>query len=266
MATLLIGYDVESNESEITGRFLELAWEVHTRYSAPCTFFLTGKTLEILGAEAFQWFVNHPLFDIQQHTYSHLLLKTVYIDDGEKIQMVRGGTLEEIEEDVGRACKLLKDMLGIDCIGLTGPWGYYRGLCDRPDILEILHRLGIRFTRTWARNEKDFQPTPLEIQPFWYVHSGFPDILECPVQGYQDIYWYWIYGEDIDKYKAYLRQCLDEIKRRDWVLGYGAHDHTALKDKGLPQIEFLIEYALAIGIEIKSYKAFYEEMRERWRV
>lgn len=265
MATLLIGYDVESSEPEVTKRFLDLAWEVHNRYSAPCTFFLVGKTLELVGAEMFKPFVNHPLFDIQQHTYSHLLLKTVYIDDGEKIQLVRGGTLEEIEEDVGKASRLLKDMLGIDCIGLTGPWGYYRGLCDRPDILEILHKLGIRFTRTWARNEKDFQPTPLEIQPFWYVHSGFPDILECPCQGYQDIYWYWIYGEDLERYMAYLGQCLEEIKRNDWVLGYGAHDHTAIKNNGLPQIEFLIKYAKDLGIEIKSYKDYYEEMRERWR-
>lgn len=265
MSTLLIGYDVESNEPEITKRFLELAWELHNRYSAPCTFFLVGKTLETMGAEAFEPFVNHPLFDIQQHTYSHILLKTVYIDDGQKIQMVKGGTLEEIEKEVKKASQLLKEMLGIDCIGLTGPWGYYRGLCDRPDILEILHRVGIRFTRTWARNEKDYQPTPLEIQPFWYVHCGFPEILECPVQGYQDIYWYWIYGEDIEAYNRYLRQCLDEINQRNWVLGYAAHDHTAIKDKGLPQITFLVKYAQDVGIKIQSYKDFYKEMKKKWQ-
>ncbi|MBC7327174.1 polysaccharide deacetylase family protein [bacterium] len=265
MATLLIGYDVESGEPDVTRRFLELAWELHNRYLAPCSFFLVGRTLEIVGAEAFKPFVNNPLFDLQQHTYSHLLLKTVYIDDGEKIQLVRGGTLEEIERDVSKASRLLKDMLGIDCIGLTGPWGYYRGLCDRADILEILHKIGIRFTRTWARNEKDYQPTPFEVQPFWYEHSGFPDILECPCQGYQDIYWYWIYGEDMEGYKAYLRECADLVRERNWVWGYGAHDHTAIKDKNLSQIEFLIKYAQDIGIKIQTYKDFYEEMRSVWR-
>ncbi|MGB9798111.1 MAG: hypothetical protein ACPLSK_05750, partial [bacterium] len=114
MATLLIGYDVEANDPEITKRFLEVAWEVHNRLSAPCTFFLVGRTLELVGGEAFRPFVENPLFDIQQHTYSHLLLKTVYIDDGEKIQLVRGGSLEEIEEDVGKASSLLKEILGIE--------------------------------------------------------------------------------------------------------------------------------------------------------
>jgi peptidoglycan/xylan/chitin deacetylase (PgdA/CDA1 family) len=265
MAYLLIGYDVEANEPDITKKFLDIAWEVHNRYSAPCTFFIVGRTLEIVGAEAFKPFGESPLFDLQQHTYSHLLLKTVYIDDGTKIQMVRGGTLEQIEEDVSKASKILKEMLGVECIGLTGPWGYYRGLCDRPDILEILHRIGIRFTRTWARNEKDYQPTPFEVQPFWYEHSGFPDILECPNQGYQDIYWYWIYGEDMEGYKRYLKKCADLVKERDYAWGYGAHDHTAIKDPKLSQISFLIEYALEKGIEIKSYKDFYQEMRRKWQ-
>lgn len=263
MATLLIGYDVESPQPEITTKFLKIAKRVHDSLQAPCSFFLVGRTLELVGAEPFLPLRDNPLYDIQQHTYSHLLLKTVYIDDGEKITLVRGGSLEEIEEDVGRASRLLKEMLGVDCIGLTGPWGYYRGLCDRPDILEVLHKLGIRFTRTWARNEKDYQPTPLDVQPFWYTHSGFPDILECPVQGYQDVYWYQIFGRDMEGYKKHLRECVDLIADRDWVLGYGAHDWSAVEGEDLPQISYLIEYARSKGVEVKSYRQFYEEAKAR---
>lgn len=174
MATLLMGYDVKSSEPDVTRRFLELAWELHNR----CSFFLVGRTLEFVGAEIFKPFLDNLLFAIQQHTYSHLLLKSSLYRQRRENPSGKGGKLEEIEEDVGKASRLLKEMLGMNCIGLRGPWGYYRGLCDRPDILEIFYKLGIRFTRTWARNENDFQPTPLEVQPFGYTHTGFPDILE----------------------------------------------------------------------------------------
>jgi hypothetical protein len=89
--------------------------------------------------------------------------------------------------------------------------------------------------------------------------------LECPVQGYQDIYWYWIYGEDMEGYKRHLKECADLVKERDYAWGYAAHDHTAIKDPTLSQISFLIEYALEKGIEVKSYKDFYEEMRRKWQ-
>lgn len=69
------------------------------------------------------------------------------------------------------------------------------------------------------------------------------------------------YGEIQNLSKAIY----EEIKARDWVLGYGAHDHTAIKDKELSQIAFLLQYAQDKGIGIKSYKNFYKEMREKWR-
>ena len=40
----------------------------------PATLFVCGRTL-VHNVEVLEPFVDHPLFDIQQHTYSHTLLK-----------------------------------------------------------------------------------------------------------------------------------------------------------------------------------------------
>lgn len=189
MAVLLIGYDVEHMDSSsgTTCKFLEVAPKLHRELSAPCTFFICGKTLEG-NLDAFKkvYAEYSDLIDFQQHTYSHVLLKTVFQENEDGVSLFKAGTLEKIREEVAKASALLKGAVGVDCIGLTGPYGYYRGLADRPDILNILHELGIRFTRTYARNERDWQPVSFEVQPFWYEAQGFYDILEFPVQGWQD--------------------------------------------------------------------------------
>ena len=40
----------------------------------PGTLFVCGRTL-VHNVEALEPFVDHPLFDIQQHTYSHTLFR-----------------------------------------------------------------------------------------------------------------------------------------------------------------------------------------------
>ena len=58
--------------------------------------------------------------------------------------MVEGGSLAQIAEEVTRTQWLFRELLDVECIGLTGPCGYYRGLQDRPDILRVLYAAGIR--------------------------------------------------------------------------------------------------------------------------
>src|SRR5687767_11689297 len=156
--TFLIGYDVEAGNPDVTRRFLRRVVEIHEGTGVPATFFLCGRTIE-RNLEELRPLAEHPLFDFQQHTYNHVLLKTVCIEDPQEgMRLYRGGTLEQIREEVSSTNALLREEYGVACEGLTGPYAYYRGLMDRPDILEILWDEGIRFTRTWGRNEKDWQP------------------------------------------------------------------------------------------------------------
>lgn len=265
--TLLIGYDVESSGDPSTvRRFLEKAGKVHSDLSAPCTFFLVGKVVEGNWQELAELRQSWDLFNYEQHTYSHMLLKTVCIDDGEKITLVKGGSPEEIEREISRTNQILSERLGVQCWGLTGPWGYYRGLCDRPDLLEILNRNGIRFLRTYARDERDFQPVSFEIQPFWYRPQGFPDMLELGIHGWQDVYWRSINGwENTKGYLDLLKDTVDMVARRGLVWSYGSHDWSSIKaDPEMSVMRGFIEYAKDSGLRTLNYRSFYlEAMKAR---
>jgi hypothetical protein len=263
--TLLIGYDVErESDPSLVNRFLAKAEEVHTGLSAPCTFFIQGQVVENNSEELSGLLGRSDLFDYQQHTYSHMLLKTVHMDDGNEITLVRGGSVEEIDKEVSLTSQLLRDRLGVECWGLTGPWGYYRGLCDRPDLLEVLNRNGIRFVRTWGRNEKDFQPVDLGIQPFFYEVQGFPHLMEFPLHGWQDVHWRNINGWDkTDEYLAFLKQTVDVVADEGITWSHGTHDWSSLReDPELSIIRGLIEKAKDAGLRILDYKTFYLEALE----
>src|SRR5690348_7221841 len=71
----LIGYDVESANPEVTRPFLRRMQEIHERTGVPATLFLCGRTVE-RNVDALRPLASHSLFDFQQHTYNHVLLKT----------------------------------------------------------------------------------------------------------------------------------------------------------------------------------------------
>jgi peptidoglycan/xylan/chitin deacetylase (PgdA/CDA1 family) len=263
MAVLLIGYDVEADGApQVTRSFLEAVRPLHREFEAPCTLFLLGRVVE-QNTDSLLPFVGDPLFDLQQHTYSHKLFKTVCMeDDAGQITVYRGASVQEIDEDVGRAQSVLKELLGVNPIGICGPYGYYRGLSDRPDLLEVLHRHGIRFLRTYSRNEKDFQPTPFSVQPFWYAPQGFPDMLEIPVQGYQDLYLRNTLGWNrTDLYIQRVLRHLDAVAERNLVWSYCQHDHSNRGDEEMSIVRALLARARELGIQIMSHREFYETQK-----
>ncbi len=263
MATLLLGYDVEHDTPEVTGAFLDQAAKVHQSFEAPCTLFVTGTTLE-KNVEALKTAAARPdLFDIQSHTYSHALLKTVCQDIDGKITVWRGGPFDSLREEISRSVELTRRLLGVEVIGLCGPWCYYRGLCDRPDILELARDCGIRFTRTWGRNEKDWQPTGLSLQPFWYEPQGFADILELPVHGWQDCIWRSEFGwSDTKGFMDYQCSLVDEAAEKDLVLNLCAHDWSAIReDPEMTIVQGILARARERGMRVMSSRSYYEEQK-----
>jgi len=265
MAVLLIGYDVEAHGNpEVTRAFLQTAAQLHRELEAPCTMFLLGKVVEE-NASHIRPLVGDPLFDLQQHTYSHKLFKTVCMQDNTgKVTVWRGASPAEVEEDVARARDAMIKLLGVDPIGVCGPYNYYRGLCDRPDLLDILHRHGVRFTRTYGRNEKDYQPTPFSVQPFWYVAQGFADVLEIPTQGYQDLYLREAYGwNNTEAYIQRVLRQLEAVAERNLVWSYCQHDHSNRGDPSMTIIRALVTRAKELGVELMTHKTFYESAAAR---
>ncbi len=264
---LLIGYDVETMaRSKITIKFLELAPKIHYKYDAPCTFFVLGQTL-LYHLNEFKRVVGEygDFIDIQQHTFSHVSFKTLVIEyEGNKL--VRGGSLDQIRTEIYITSMLLKILLDVDCIGLTAPWCYHRGLLDRPDILNVLWELGIRFIRSWGRDSRDSLPMSFDIQPFWYdeIVKGYPPILECCIHGYHDNALKRRL-KSREEYIVYVKKCIDYIVEKRFVWSYCQHDHSSFwNDPNMSIVEEMIKYAIDKGVEIISYKEFYlRKARER---
>ncbi len=271
--SIIFGYDVES-ASLATSGFLQGAKLLHQKHDVPWTVYLTGQTLVTRVADV-RAVIDDPLLSIGQHTYNHVLLKSIYMQpgDGKPIHgqspnfFHQGGTLEQIREEISSTQNLISDLLEIECQGLTGPWGYYRGLVDRPDVLQVLSDNGIRWIRTNARDYRDCQPTPFNEQPFFYADQGFPDILELGVQGYQDdFYWERFDNRQFgDTYRDYLFAMLEKVAKENLVWNVCSHDHGTVDVESFSQtkgawIEELIVQAKALGIDFTAPPDLYTEM------
>jgi len=261
MPTFLFGYDVEAPNPALTGAFLAQMQAIHHELRVPASLFLVGRTLEH-SAAALRPVAGDPLFDVQQHTYSHTLLKTVCEVSDRGTLLKRGGSLEQIDEDLGRANEAIERLLGVRCSAITGPWNYYRGLSDRPDILELLQKHGLTTSRCWGRNERDWQPVTLDVQPFWYAAQGFPDILEVGIHGWQDCLRRSRIGWDqLADYVALTCRDLDEAAERDCVFSYCQHDWSSIRaDPEMTATRAILEHALRQGFRMLHYRQFYDEL------
>lgn len=256
-ATFLIGYDVEHLDPRVTRRFLGRAVELHREYQVPATFFVLGETLE-RNVAALAQIVGDHLFDVQQHTYTHKPLKTLVQRNRTGTELITGGSLERIREEVTRTSDLLASRLGVQCTGLTGPYGYYRGLSDRPDILEVLWDCGIRFLRTDARDEHDWQPVPFDVQPYRYELQGYPQMLELGIQGWADCLLREELGwRDHAGYLAEVERGLDLIAERGLVWSYLQHDWSSLRaDPNLALTESVLQAVREREIRTDTYIAY----------
>lgn len=265
MHTFLLGYNLESSDWSrpgVTSAFLQAAVPLHVELHIPCTFFVRGQAIED-HADDFRRARDQAgdLVDFQQYTYSALPLKTVCQEDNKGRAVVLGGSLSLCRDDVARASDVMERVLGARPIGLCGPLGSYRGLADRPDLLEMLSRLGIRFLRTYTRNANDAHPVPFDVQPFRYDAQGFPDMLEIPGQGWPDHLLREALGfGPSDRYVQHLRKDLDYIAARKLTWSVIQHDWSSIKDDpSMLSTRRFLEQVAALGFKTRSHATYYRE-------
>ena len=217
MATILVGYDTETAavgealslftespnfplyelalDPETCREALELLTEVHADVGVPATLFVCGRTL-LHALEPVRAAKASGLFDVQQHTFSHVPFKDIVYSPGPGlVGTIAASPPVALLEELTVTSRLIRDHLGSETVGLRTPFGYYRGLRDRPDLLEIVRAAGLRYITSWGRNEDNGNPTPW-VQPFTYAEEGYPDILELPFQFWLDVVWFDQHGYD----------------------------------------------------------------------
>jgi len=272
--TLLIGYDVERIPGRVPGEkwvgeslrhdatevFLRNAVRIHREVGVPATIFMVGCNIE-KHVPALQACLDSGCFEIAQHTYEHYPLKTVLEESPDNVYL-RGLPWDRIEEQIARPVELLKKHLGVHCRGITAPYTHYRGLGDRPDILELVARHGMSYVRSYGRNSHDYFPLGWEVQPFWYARQGFPEILEVPVQGWIDAQWRREHGwENWSAYHGYMTSRIDELAVNGKCCSHCQHDWTSLLyDEDLTWTRRLLEYA-AERVNLRTHYDFYQEMQ-----
>ena len=263
--TFLHGYHIEVSESTQPGvieTFLRAAGQLHREMQVPCTLFVRGRVLE-QHTDEFRRLRDEcgHLLDLQQYTYSGLPLKTVCQENHQGVKLFRGGSPEACRVDVARASDLMESILGVRPIGLAGPLGYYRGLCDRPDMLEILSQLGIRFTRAYTRNARDWSPVSFEMQPFRYEAQGFPDMLEIPGQGWSDsLLREALGGGERERYIGHIRKDLDYVAAKELTWSFVQQDGASVRgDPQMSATRAILEHARKRGFRMLTHHAYYEE-------
>ncbi len=265
MHTFLLGYNLESNDWSrpgVASAFLEAAVTVHRALAVPCTIFVRGQTMEERPDDFRRARdLAGDLVDFQQYTYSALPLKTVCQEDSRGRTVLPGGSPALCRDDVARASDVMERTLGKRPIGLCGPAGAYRGLSDRPDLLEMLSREGIRFVRTYTRNARDGHPVPFEVQPFRYEAQGFADLVEIPGQGWPDHLLRDVMGYGLsERYLLRLRKDLDYVAARKLTWSFVQHDWSSLReDPAMESTRRLLELVKALGFRTATHAEFHRD-------
>jgi len=273
MSSVLIGYDTEAGSTieasyeplKILEESINSLISLHVKEDVPATFFVVGKTLQ-MGHKVLKKLREYGgLFDIQQHTYSHTPLKSIHPrNDIAAISNdleVNGATPSKIANEVRKTNELLSKYLDVKCTGIRGPWGYYQGLVDRPEVLKVLKENGIRFTSTYLRNKEDFFPVPLSVQPFTYKDQGFPEIMEIPAQDWIDCCWRVVYGWGRTRaFSKHLTNVLDKVASKKLVWGTCFHDWSVITmDHELEVMRTLFQTAKSKKVKVMSYSQYYNQ-------
>lgn len=269
-----MGYDVETADIEADERVEERHWiegerfvaqfvrsaiRVHETLEAPCTLYLTGRTLRTYRHHVAA-LKSRPVFDIQSHTFDHIRFKTVMDRtlDGRTV-LFEGGTPLDIAVSVARNRVLIEEVFQTECRGITTPWTYFKGLNDRTDLLAILQRENVKFVRSYGRNSEDKSPVALEVQPYWYEAQGFPEMLEMMVHGWIDVHYRRQIGyENMTGYVEEVKRWIDRAVEENRDLSWCQHDWSSvLHDPDMNATYEIVRYAKEKGCTLCSGSQYY---------
>lgn len=246
----LLRYDTESASQEEMAGFLEKAVIVHRSEGIPASFFCTGSAIDAREQDFRDFYMEvkeDPLFDIQDHSYSHI-----------GVGYSRGQGVDVLKSDYQRSFDAHERVLGRRPVGVTicGTGGKdgprLRGFDETEKGLEELHMLAALGVRMINSHLVDVD----ENRQFCsYARAGHPEIMGFP-SGYSDTSWMHrrTHGDPMTYICSRIEEHAGEgshmpLMLHDWV----AWNHAP--DKELTHVKTIAEHARKKGYELVTHIA-----------
>jgi peptidoglycan/xylan/chitin deacetylase (PgdA/CDA1 family) len=254
----LIRYDVECDWHQEMDGFFETVAKVHKEHAIPATFFITGKLMEAkpeLIKSFYREVEGCDLFDIQDHSYSHIGLG-----------YEKGKPVEVLEEDYKKSFALHKKVLGcrpsaISMCGTGEDGDRLRGFDQTEKAkqeFEMLAFLGVKAVNTFLCGCD-------ESSHFMnYGALDYPDIMGFP-SGFSDTEWLW--KKEYDSAMTGFLQIIEERGRKKEHMPVILHDWLAWTygaDREFDHVKRIGEKARDVGFELLTVRQCYEK-EELWR-
>ncbi|HDZ69076.1 MAG TPA: hypothetical protein ENH43_01500 [Phycisphaerales bacterium] len=246
----LLRYDTEWNNARQMAGFLEKVVAVHRQEQIPATFFCKGAALDARERE-FRAFYKEvkddPLFDIQDHSYSHIGLG-----------YERGSDIETLRADYEKSFATHERIFGVRPIGISrcgtsgkdGPRlsGFDATEKSRAE-LDMVASLGVKMINSFL--------TGIDGRKVFinYGKIGHPDIMGF-VSGYSDTIWMLKlkYGEAME----YVFEKIKSGAARNEHMPLMLHDWVAwtrAPDKELTHVKTIVDLARKLGYELVTHIA-----------
>jgi peptidoglycan/xylan/chitin deacetylase (PgdA/CDA1 family) len=273
MTSYVFHYDLEDPDCiKAAPRLAEL----HRKYEMPGTFFMLGTALERYGKELKAIFGDDPLFDIQSHTYSHLMLKDNRMHGP-------GVSLEELDRQMRLGMERVEQVFERKCTGIRSGCGFYRGLQGEPDRLRVIRDAGVEWLSSDLRGPVDSIPGGL-VQAYTYRDDGIPGLIEIPGHGWHDLVLAdfdekllrmpWPLGlqwgipnrppqtpqEELEVHRVWIQKTIE--LGLDFYSPVN-HPHSVFHMSAeCKTMELLMQYLAAEEIPVTTYTALYERYRD----
>jgi peptidoglycan/xylan/chitin deacetylase (PgdA/CDA1 family) len=246
----LLRYDTEGTGVEKNAGFFETAVAVHSRHNIPVTFFCRGATIDA-REEQFRWLApeikGNPLFDVQDHSYSHL-----------GIPYERGQDLPAVRADYERSFAAHERIfgqrpIGVSLCGNTPESGEGNRLAGF-DVTEksraefqILADLGVRMVDTLLVGRDGSR------EFINYAALGHPEIMGFP-SDFSDTSW--LHARTFGDPLAYISGLIEERAARGQHLALILHDWCSWQfglDHELGHVPLVAAKARACGYRLVTH-------------
>jgi peptidoglycan/xylan/chitin deacetylase (PgdA/CDA1 family) len=249
----LLRYDTESTDQKAMAGFFEKVVDVHRAENIPATFFCTGMAVEAREKD-FRTFAaevkDDPLFDIQDHSYSHIGLG-----------YTNGMSIDDLRANYQQSFAVHERILGNRPIGISicgtgGKDGSRLKGFDETDKgkeeLDMVANLGVHMINSHL---VDFDEA---TQFCSFELLGHPEVMGFP-SAYSDTQW--LYRRECGDPMEYVFTKIKEHADNDDHMPLMLHDLVAWNhafDKELTHVKKIIDYARRQDFELRTHLSCYD--------